>query len=168
MSRRGRPRLWASAAIAVMLTTTAGCGGSDEPDTAPVDAAADSSPAEPTTDNAPVDAAPELPAGELDGVAGVSPISVTTPVTGNGAKPLLAWEPVDGAVDYVVILQTADGNGYWAWTGADNQVWLGGSETEPAPDTEGPILFEPMLLSVYASSADGTAVGASETIEIAP
>lgn len=168
MIGRRRPSLWISVVIALVLTTTAACGGSDEPDGAPVDTAADPTSAEPTTDDAPVETAPEVTAGELDGVAGVSAITITTPASGNGAKPLLAWEPVDGAASYVVILQTTDGSGYWAWTGPDTEVWLGGSDTEPAPDTEGPILYEPMMLSVYASVADGTAAGASETVEIAP
>lgn len=95
-------------------------------------------------------------------------IELRVPATGNGPKPLLRWEPVPGAVAYHVIVNTLDGGPYWGWRGAASQVWLGGSPTEPAADTEGPMLVGPMLLTVVATGADGLPVAGLGPVEIAP
>lgn len=176
----------ASTAPAPTPTTPATDAAADEPDqtTQPGPASTEPTPPEsppatmpavPTTTGSvpgstePAETAPADP--EVSGpFADLVPtaISVLTPSTGNGPKPLLAWEPVDGATTYDVVVSTVDGAPYWAWRGTEQQVWLGGSQNAPAPDTEGPILVGPMLLTVFASDAGGIPLAAGGPLEIAP
>ena len=106
--------------------------------------------------------------GPLGAIDGVAPIEVLTPRSGNGERPLLAWSPVAGAADYVVTLQLPDGTAYWAWHGAETEVWLGGTAEQPPSGAEGPILTGPMSLQVIAVDAAGAPVGASAATTIAP
>lgn len=181
----------AAAAVAVTVAAVlAGCGGSDgssstdpttttlsaigdEPDPA-TSSSAESSPtttaAESTTSAAATTTTTStVPAAttEFGQLAGTE-IVLLTPATGNGPKPLLTWEPVVGASTYDVIVNTLDGGPYWAWRGATSEVWLGGHEPEPDPDTEGPVLVEPMLLTVVATDDSGIPLAGIGPVEIAP
>ena len=181
----------AAAAVAVTVAAVlAGCGGNegssstdattttmsttgDEPDPA-ASSSAESSPttaAESATTSA---AATTTTTSTVPGattefgqLAGTE-IVLLTPATGNGPKPLLTWEPVVGASTYDVIVNTLDGGPYWAWRGATSEVWIGGHETEPDPDTEGPVLVEPMLLTVVATDDSGIPLAGIGPVEIAP
>lgn len=63
-------------------------------------------------------------------------------------------------------VSTADGKAYWAWVGEDTSVYLGGGEG--ATDTAGPILSEPMTMTVLALDAANTVIAASPPTPIAP
>ena len=179
--------------IGVTITLIlAGCGGSPDEETSsddapssapdiviepvPTTAEADStdpqvSPSDPSTTTA---AAPSTtpptsgPPQELADVPGLTEITVTTPPSGNGEHPLLAWEPVDPAASYSLVLTQADGQVYWAWSGVESQIWLGGSNDRPPATASGPYMVEPMTLRVFALNADGAVFAASQPIEIAP
>lgn len=186
MSRRH----WTVAAAVGLVVTLAACSSDDPSSTAssttvaPTETADE--PASPTTatasDAASTTAAasttsatststtssvPDEPATRFAEVAG-APIDLLTPATGNGPKPLLTWEPVAGASTYDVIVNTLDGGPYWTWRGTTAEVWLGGHETEPDADTEGPVLTEPMLLTVVATDDSGTLLAGIGPVEIAP
>jgi hypothetical protein len=187
MSRCGRT----VAAVAVALSVV-GCGGSssDSSSTA-APTVDDSTPAaaeppvtdppaptsvpepaasEATTATAPTTTPPPPPAppDELADLDAITEISVTTPVSGNGERPLFAWQPVEAATSYSLVLTTSDGQAYWAWTGPESQIWLGGSADEPPADATGPYMVEPMTLRVFAADADGVIVAASRPVDIAP
>jgi hypothetical protein len=97
---------------------------------------------------------------------GLDTIGVLTPAEGNGERPLLAWEPVAEAAQYAVTVSTADGKAYWAWVGEDTSVYLGGGDG--ATDTVGPILSEPMTMTVLALDAAHAVLAASPPTPIAP
>ena len=182
----------AAAAVAVTVAAVlAGCGGSDgssstdpttttlsaigdEPDPA-TSSSAESSPTTTAAESATTSAAATttttstVPAAttEFGQLAGTE-IVLLTPATGIGPKPLLTWEPVVGASTYDVIVNTLDGGPYWAWRGATSEVWLGGHEPEPDPDTEGPVLVEPMLLTVVATDDSGIPLAGIGPVEIVP
>ena len=179
--------------IGVTITLIlAGCGGSSDdktsadnaPSSAPdivnesVPATAETestdppvSPSDPstTTTVTPPTAPPTSgPPQELADLPELTEIAVTTPPSGNGEYPLLAWEPVDSAADYSLVLTQADGQVYWAWSGVESQIWLGGSSDQPPATASGPYMVEPMTLRVFALDADGVVIAASQPIEIAP
>lgn len=126
--------------------------------------AAPPSTAEPTTTST----GPSTPPTELADLDAIATITVTTPTSGNGERPLLSWDPVESAAGYALTLIRSDGQAYWAWTGTEPQVWLGGSATPPPTDASGPVLAEPMTMRVVAVDADGAIFAASQPTEITP
>ncbi len=79
-------------------------------------------------------------------------------------RPLLAWEPVDGAATYSVTVWTPTGVGYWAWRTAATSVHLGG-DPQLRDDVSGPSTVPGMTWSVLALDDDGAPIAASaETI----
>lgn len=164
----------------VAVIGIAGCGGSSTGDDASTTAettAADVT-AAPDVGTADTSTTSTLPAPTTTGVQAepheladfdnIAQITITTPSSGNGEHPLLAWEPVDGAVDWVLSLTLADGQPYWAWNGPENEIWLGGSAEQPAADSSGPYLYEPMTLHLVGYGADGAILAASQPFDIAP
>jgi hypothetical protein len=101
-------------------------------------------------------------------VPGVEEITLTTPEEGAGVKPQFAWEPVDGAARYTLVLYTAGGDPYWAWDGAATSVYLGGSDTEPREDSAGPVLSPGMSWAVMAFDGDNRLIGSSVLRPISP
>lgn len=90
----------------------------------------------------------------------------TTPVSGGGDRPVLAWEAFDGAADYVVAVHDADDRPYWAWTTSDTQVRIGLTERpETAP---GPRVADGTTWVVIARDADGTPIASSPRRPIGP
>jgi len=152
-------------ACLLVSAVLAGCGGAGDPSSDPAPTTGPASTTEPTTGE------PSVPSTEPDGT--IQPASTTEPVTvpttepllpafdidvpstGAGERPLLAWDAVDGAAGYRLWLSTSAGRPYWAWSGTATEVWLGGTHDEPRPEAVGPILIEPMTLTVIAMSADG-------------
>jgi len=133
-----------------------------------IDEAGSSDSAPPATDATTTTTQPAGPPVELADLDAVAAITVTTPVSGNGEHPLLAWAPVDSATLYTVTLHRLDGEPYWAWTGAESQIWLGGFAEAPQPDVDGPFLAEPMTVRVVAFDAQAAIIAASHAIDIAP
>lgn len=109
------------------------------------------------------------PGGELlVNAPGVAEITLTTPATGAGLKPLLAWEPLSGAVEYQVTVYTPAKQPYWAWSGAAASVYLGGGEAPPPEDAAGPVVSEGMYWAVLAFDAEGLIAGSSALAPISP
>ena len=90
-----------------------------------------------------VAAEPMRPAEELADLAGITAITVTTPPSNNGEHPLLAWATVEGVELYAVTLTGADGGPYWAWTGPETEVYLGGPSIRPLPNPAVPTCSNP-------------------------
>jgi hypothetical protein len=100
-------------------------------------------------------------------VPGVPTIELLTGGSGLGARPLLRWEPVDGAATYVLSVNAADGGPLWAWEGSTTEVAYGGGPTDD-PDTTGARLLQPATWFVAARDADGALLAASAPVDIAP
>ena len=125
--------------------------------TAPSGTAANTSP----TTTAPEDYEQLLP--EL----GLPEIVQLTPTNGGGTRPILEWEPVDGAAMYFVAVVTRDGEPYWAWRTDATAVPVGG---EPRLDEGafGPAVSDGMAWSVTAVGADGELIAISARRPISP
>lgn len=99
---------------------------------------------------------------------GITPIELLTPAAGVGQKPLFEWTPVKGAARFALFLQFPDGEPYWAWSGADSSIYLGGLESPPPEDAAGPILLEDMAWAVLAFDAEGNVIASSVLQSISP
>ncbi len=108
------------------------------------------------------------PASELADLDGIATITMTTPSSGNGEHPLLSWEPIEPAVRYALTVTASDGQAYWAWTGSEHEVWLGGSTEEPPADSGGPYLTEPMTVRVVAVDSADVIIAARRPVTIGP
>lgn len=121
----------------------------------------------PTAEPAPT-VEPTQPARLLIDLSGVDEITLNTPQKGAGVKPQFAWQPLDGAVRYTVVLYTADRKPYWAWDGTATSIYLGGSDTAPRDDSAGPVLSAGMLWAVMAFNGDDRLIGSSALRPISP
>lgn len=91
--------------------------------------------------------------------------TLVTEPTEPGPRPLLAWASVDGATIYDLIVLDAAGSPYWAWSGEDTSVYLGGVEN---PDAVGAWVFEPLTWIVTARDGEGQPLAMSESAELVP
>lgn len=82
-----------------------------------------------------------------------------------GSNPLLTWAPVDGATLYRVAVLDPDGDAYWAWSGADTSVFLGGNVQAT---TVGARVFGEMTWRVAAFDAEGNPLAISEPSALTP
>ncbi|NNE74286.1 MAG: hypothetical protein HKN26_11525 [Acidimicrobiales bacterium] len=152
----------------------AGCGSgvddaADPSDPAPSSAAevppgdatqADPTATEPTaTDTAPNTTAPEPEAPPLIGFPNAGTITQHTPTTGNGLHPALAWDPIEGATEYAVVVFHANGEAWWSWYGPETEVVLGGVATN-AP-AGGPRAGDGVTWAVVGYDAQGTPLATS-------
>ncbi len=95
----------------------------------------------------------------------VPEIEQLTPRSGVGHRPLLEWVSVPGAGSYEVTFFDEDGFLYWAWTGNETSVYLGGVA---APDgTPGPAALEGMSWAVVALDDTGAVIAQSRVRSIA-
>ncbi len=84
----------------------------------------------------------------------------------SGSHPTLSWQPADGAESYWLTVRAADARPYWAWTGADTSVRVGGGDR---PDTnQTAVLHETMTWRVAAFDADGVLIAISDEASISP
>lgn len=160
-NRRNITTVALMAGLAAALTLGACSSGADEPvDAAPttVDASAPDETA-PETDNEPSSDAEEAP-----GQPQVFELIATEPIAA-GPRPLLAWEPIEGAAAYDLIVLDAAGAPYWAWTGETSSVFIGGVEN---PDAVGAWVFEPLTWIVTARDAEGQPLAMSAKAELLP
>lgn len=163
--RRPGVRVAALVAIAVLVPACSDGDGSDG-------AAVESEQEEPSTDEVESDAeetraavSEEPPRPDL----GLPSIELTTPATGGGPWPELAWEPVDGADRYSVTLYSPQGGAYWAWNGSETAVIVGGFEESPPSDASvEPRLQPDMTWDVVAHDADGELIAQSGVRPIGP
>jgi hypothetical protein len=90
---------------------------------------------------------------------GLETIVQATATSGGGPRPLLAWEPLDGAASYTVVVFDADGSPWWSWQGEETEVHLGGFQTDA--EIGGPTAGAGVTWVVYAYDADGLTIGVS-------
>lgn len=109
----------------------------------------------PATTSAPATTAPEplFTAPDLEAIAQV------TPTAGGGPRPDLVWEPVDGAVEYTVVVSDAEGAPWWAWFGDTTEVVLGGVDS--SAEVGGPAAGPGVTWVVFAFGDDGALIGVS-------
>lgn len=93
-------------------------------------------------------------------------ILLLNPTTETGSHPTLSWSPVDGAMSYWLVLRDADGRPYWAWTGADASIRVGGGESSDTNQTA--TLHEEMTWSVAAFDEEGNLIALSDAASLAP
>jgi hypothetical protein len=187
-------RLALPALAAVALAAAAACGGGSNPTSAPTNAAspAPTQVASPASPSAPSPAqttqatiAPTLgsdlpslqptapqpiqtPAQPQDLIPGGAAVVLTTPQSGVGTRPLLEWQPVDGAATYRVTVFDGTGRPYWAWEGDTPSAYFGGGAEALPDEAPGPILGAGMSWVVFAADADGVPIAASAITPIAP
>jgi hypothetical protein len=94
-------------------------------------------------------------------------VVLTAPTSGGGARPLLSWDPVDGAGSYVVFVYAPNGDIYWSWSGSDTSVHVGG-EPQLGDGVSGPSVAQGMTWGVIAYDADLLPIAVSEKRPIAP
>lgn len=82
-----------------------------------------------------------------------------------GVRPLLSWSAVDGAALYRVVVVDGDGAPYWAWSGSDTEVFVGGVDDATLP---GAVVSEAMTWSVAALDADGLPLALSDPAPLQP
>lgn len=99
---------------------------------------------------------------------GIGQIRLLTEVQNVGEKPLFAWESIPGANRYHLIVFDETGEPYWAWEGAQTQVYMGGSETQPPADSDGPLVGAGYAWTVVAYDANGKILASSELRSISP
>ncbi len=100
--------------------------------------------------------------------SGLTSIELLTPANGAGEKPLFEWAAVEGAARYSLILQFTDGQPYWAWSGSQTSVYLGGTHSPPAAEAAGPALQPGMAWAVLAFDAQQNIIAASQLQAISP
>ena len=93
------------------------------------------------------------PAGETQSElatdVGLESIVVLTPQAGEGDRPELEWEPVEGASLYQVTVLAPDGSVYWGRTGPETSVPFGGFP-RLVPAAAGPRIIAGMSWTVVA------------------
>ncbi len=157
-------RLLTTLTLGLALAVLPACSGDDE---TPAAAQAPTSAPPSSSDVAAPAATAEPVLGTLapEGI-GISGMVLTTPAEGNGPRPELSWEPVDGARYYTVVVSTEDGQAYWAWEGEVTSVPLGG-HPRLEDHAAGPRLAPGMRWTVAARNADHhvIAVSARQALE---
>ncbi len=83
----------------------------------------------------------------------------------SGPRPLLTWVAVDGTARYTLVVLGSDGAPYWAWSGTETSIHLGGFED---PDAIGPWVHEPMTWTVAAIDGDGKPIAISHAGALTP
>lgn len=115
-------------------------------------AATESEPTQPAATETPVAAAePAIRGAEL--------IGSDTPVSGQGLRPTLTWDTVDGAAEYHVVVRDANEEPYWSWTGTESQVTIPGG---------GPVVQPGYSWSVSAWGPDDEFLAISAFLPIEP
>ncbi len=152
-----------------------GCAGDADPDDA-TPSASPSSTAAPTADSTTAPAASTTAPTTTDGQdtaatvpetterAPSYPAMVTTEAA-SGSNPTLSWTPVDGAALYRLVVLDPDGRPYWAWSGTETAVPVGGNST---PTGSGARVFGDMTWQVAALAPDGTPLAMSDRGRLSP
>jgi hypothetical protein len=76
-------------------------------------------------------------------------VTLLTATSGGGERPLLDWEPVDGAAWYQAIVVTSGGDTYWTWPTEDTAVFVSGVESD-VTTSPGPRIAQGMTWAVLA------------------
>jgi hypothetical protein len=99
-------------------------------------------------------------------IPGLPPITLHGLDAGAGTRPVLSWDPVDGAALYVVAVTVADGPS-WAWQGSTTTVPYGGGPIDDL-DTTAAQLAIPSTWFVTALDQDGGVLAASAAGQLTP
>lgn len=156
-----------TALVAIWLAATS-CSTEDASSgTSPTTASAESADAETTTAN---EAEGDAPDGDATTTPQPDPEPqvfelIITQATSPGPRPMLAWDSIDGATSYDLIVLDAEGTPYWAWSGEAAGVHLGGVEN---PDAVGAWVFEPLTWIVTARDNEGQPLAMSAAAELLP
>ena len=94
-------------------------------------------------------------------------ITLLTPTSGSGPRPVLAWEAADGADRYGVYLYDSKGELYWSWQGRETEIPVGG-RPRLVDEAPGPRVAEGMTWTVIGLNADQLPVAAGGPQPIAP
>ena len=170
MTSLARPRCAVAIAAALLAASTlAACGDGD--------AGADITSTATTLAPAPTGGAPATTAPDDRTESTMRPTTTAAPErprrlavlavddAGSGSNPVLSWAPVDGAVLYRVVVLDPDGDAYWAWSGTETSIPVGGSQT---PTLVGARVFDDVSWHVSAHAADGTPLALSERQTLTP
>lgn len=158
-------RSWVVVLIAGLLVGA--CGGSaDEP---AVGVNTTSGASETTTTAGPVETTSATPTAsssirDMRTDLGIAEVKLH-PADEGGPHPTLGWDPVDGAATYWLVLRDSGGI-YWAWTGAETSVRVGGGDSDEINQTAA--LHEPMTWAVSAFDGSGTLIALSDVAEVTP
>lgn len=98
---------------------------------------------------------------------GADPAIQVTPTEGEGSRPMFEWETVDGAALYFLVVKDDAGVAYWAWSGSETSIPLGGAEF-PENHGNGPTIGPGFTWSVSAYATDGTFLAISGERLISP
>lgn len=93
-------------------------------------------------------------------------VAIGPPDSSGGPHPVLSWLPVEGAETYWVMVHDMQDLPFWAWTGTDTEVRLGGGDVDELNQTAA--LYQPMTWRVVAIDSDGGIVAFSEDIPLVP
>lgn len=97
---------------------------------------------------------------------GLPELALTTPQSGEGPRPELTWEPVEGASTYAVTVYAGPGErARWSWRGGATSVRVGFVE-----DTSvgGPNILEGMTWTVVAFDAEDRPIAQSGERPLSP
>lgn len=101
--------------------------------------------------------------------AGLPQIKLLKPgASGGGEVPNFAWEAVQDATRYRLVVTDSAGKPLWAWSGADTAVNLGGLPGDRPADISGPVITPGCNWSVIAINAAGKAISASDIRPVSP
>ncbi len=169
-------RLLVSVLCVIALLGACGSDGSDQqesqvPTTTPTPA---DSAAPPTTSTATTNAAPATTAGPEEDPPSLAELRsdldidvvVLEPASEGGNHPTLGWQATEGAASYWLVMRDGDGRPYWAWTGTDTSVRVGGGDSPETNQTAA--LHETMTWRVAAFDEQGNLVGLSDTATVSP
>ena len=133
----------------------------DTPSTMTTAGSTTSVPASEDDPSVPVETQPPL----FDGLGRT--VTLLTPESGSGIRPLLEWEPVDGADYYSLFLYAPSGRVYWGWAGRGNAVHVGG-EPQIQEDRPGASIVDGMSWAVIAYDAESLPIAVSPQRPISP
>lgn len=160
------PRLRSLGAGIALSVAVAGCSAGD------TTSSTDAPPIPSTSSTVATDAMSTVPEAQTsnDPIAatlGLPGITIVTPESGGGARPELAWRPVDDAFFYNVVLFGPSGRAYWGWEGTTTSVHVGG-EPVIKEGLSGPSVIEGMFWQVSAYDNDLNLIALSHQQPIGP
>ena len=119
-------------------------------------------------EEAPEHASPvaDAPEGPPRPDLGLPEVVLNTPQAGEGPRPVLTWEPVEGAVTYAVTVYAGAGDAArWSWRGEETSVRVGFVEDTTVG---GPNVIDGMTWSVLALDGDDEPIAQSNERPLAP
>jgi hypothetical protein len=174
MIRHGVAAVFAAALLAVS------CGGDDDTATSVADPTSDSTAQsvegsvdstqpepESTESESPESTVADPPTDPILAVPDAEVIAQTTPTSGGGTRPLLSWEPVDGATTYLVIVFADDEAPYWSTITERTETHVGGQAAIPE-GIDGPEVSAGYSWAVYADDENGVPIASSSIRPISP